>query len=138
MLEVSSQETRSYGPSRPDLFSRVALSMTDRAIRANASDVWHLAREVKGRMACECGAALGARFELCDVALLYDAEFCQNCVVLAEADPVPVVAELTRQGYQKQRQTILKELQKFIRQPESAQSEIEKIADSEFDSVLTP
>lgn len=50
----------------------------------------------------------------------------------------PVKAELTRQVYRPQRMTILKELQKHIREPDSAEREVEQISDREFSSPLAP
>ncbi len=52
-----------------------------------------------------------------------------HCLTCSE--PV-TVAELERQRYQRQRMTVLRELQKFIREPASAEQEVEQIANREF------
>jgi len=91
--------------------------MTAKAIRENASSEWHLERDG----AAECGAELKSGFELRDLGDLWNPRdnklWCGLCIVLAEADPSPIVtAELTRQRYQPQRMTVLKNLQKHLRE----------------------
>jgi len=81
--------------------------------------------------------------------------FCRTCYVTAKASDNEntdfasaktttqafrdaTISELTRQRYAPQRMTILKELQRHIRNPADAAKEPEQIPFSEFDSPLSP
>lgn len=119
-----------------------------RALRSAPGAVWHLLRD--GRP--DCGEPVPATYAVADVASLWpkENEICSLCVCLNEADndsretatpnrgDATVTAELTRQRYAPQRMTILRELQRHIRNPADGAKEPDQIPFAEFDSPLSP